>query len=97
LHLFHMHLDVHIHWCLKYNLFCKTYCAMFGHYNWSYEKHYETSKTPSSKYVQPLLSSVLLSYKLKWWFICLFQWLVDLKCLYHHINLLLQKILFTSM
>lgn len=25
---------------------------MLGHYNWSYEKHYETSKTPSSEYVQ---------------------------------------------
>jgi len=25
---------------------------MFEHYNWSYEKHYDTSKTPSSEYVQ---------------------------------------------
>jgi len=25
---------------------------MFGHYNWFYEKHYETSKTPFSEYVQ---------------------------------------------
>lgn len=25
---------------------------MFGHYNWFYEKHFETSKTPSSQYVQ---------------------------------------------
>jgi hypothetical protein len=25
---------------------------MFGHYNWFYEKHYETSKTPSSEYIQ---------------------------------------------
>jgi hypothetical protein len=25
---------------------------MLGRYNWFYEKHYETSKTPSSVYVQ---------------------------------------------
>jgi hypothetical protein len=25
---------------------------VFGYYNWFYEKHYETSKTPSSEYVQ---------------------------------------------
>jgi hypothetical protein len=93
-HLFHMHLAVHTHWCLKYNLFYEIYCVMFGQYNLFYKQQcFERIKLLSVNMLRQFLSPVLQSDKLKWLYICLFRLFMDIKCLYHNRYLIMNKTL----